>query len=63
LGRGQGVLPQRNNCTYVRNKVPWGGGRESFLSIITVLTYVMKKVPGGGGRESFLKIITVLMSG
>jgi len=40
-----------------------GGGRESFLSILTVLSYVMKKVPGGGGRESYIIIITVLMSG
>jgi len=39
LGRGQGVLPQHNTCSYVRRKVlyiPGVGGREFFLSIITV---------------------------
>jgi hypothetical protein len=37
-------------------KVPWRGGRESFLSII-------RKVPGRGGREFFIRIITVPKSG
>jgi hypothetical protein len=38
-------------------------GRESFLSIITVLMPGGKyTIPWGGGRESFLSIITVPMS-
>ena len=41
MGGGRGVLPQHNNCAYVRRKEPGGGGRESFLSIITV------PMPGG----------------
>jgi hypothetical protein len=52
LGRGQGVLPQHNNCSVVRRKVPGGGDMESFISKINVPTSGGKATGEGAGSPS-----------